>query len=146
MKSFKLISLQVVTSEEELIDVELTEGLVINKEDEHNRWILEGFIHKDYYENLQKAITNQSTVRLQGVITKKENNPATFDTEILTFKQIDDYYSVLFEGHIVSSQNEYAEMLLKKLLSEGLEGDLLVRAFRENIQTRPRITSNPTKS
>ena len=144
MKSFKLISLHIVNSEEELIDVELTEGLVINKEDEHNRWILEGFIHKDYYESLQKAITNQSTVRLQGVITKKENNPATFDTEILTFKQIDDYYSVLFEGHIVSSQNEYAEMILRKLLAEGLEGDSLVRAFKENIQTKPRITSNRT--
>lgn len=142
MKSFKLISLQVVTSEEELMDVELTEGLVINKEDEHNRWLLEGFIHKDQYKNLQQAFTNQSTIRLQGVITKKENNPAIFDTEILTSKQIDDYYSVLFEGHIVSSQNEYAEMLLRKLLAEGLDGESLIHAFKEKIQTKPHIASS----
>ncbi|MGM9926935.1 MAG: YwpF family protein [Bacillus sp. (in: firmicutes)] len=141
MKSFRLISLQIFNSNNELVDIELTEGLVINKEDEHYRWLLECFIHKTSYTQLQQAIANQKTIRILGIITKKENSPATFDTEILTCKRIDDHYSVLFEGSIVSNQNEYAELLLKELLSEGLEGPALIMQFKEKMRTRPQLAA-----
>ncbi|MEH6942198.1 YwpF family protein [Bacillus sp. JJ722] len=141
MKSFKLVSLQVVTSEEELVDIELTEGLIINKEDEHNRWLLEGFINKENYDLLLQATKGQYHARIQVVITKKENSPATFDTEILTIKQVDQYYSVLFEGCIVSNQAEFAGLLLEKLIKKGLNGDHLIREFKEKILIRPSISA-----
>ena len=141
VKSFKLVSLQVVTSEEELVDIELTEGLIINKEDEHNRWLLEGFINKENYDLLLQATKGKYHVRIQVVITKKENTPATFDTEILTIKQVDQYYSVLFEGCIVSNQAEYAGLLLEDLITKGLDGDHLIGEFKEKLLLRPRISA-----
>lgn len=131
-----------VTSDERLVNIEITEGLIINKEDDHNRWLLEGFIHNKHYENLLSGIKDQDRVKVQAVITKRENSPAVFDTEVLTIKKVEDYYSVLFEGHIVSNQIEYAELLLKKLLNEGLEGNSLVTEFKEKLRTRPLIPTS----
>lgn len=141
MKSFRLISLQIVTSEEDLVDIELTEGLIINKEDEHNRWLLEGFIHQDHYQHLLDTIKDHQRVKIQVIISKKENNPATFDTELLTIKKVEDYYSVLFEGCIVYSQIEYAAVLLEHLMHEGIEGDKLIEQFKEKMKTKPRIVA-----
>ncbi|MGM9924977.1 MAG: YwpF family protein [Bacillus sp. (in: firmicutes)] len=145
MKSFKLVSLQVVTSEEELVDIDLTEGLIINKEDEHNRWLLEGFIDKENYDRIIQATKGQNQVRIQAVITKKENTPATFDTEILTIKQVGQYYSVLFEGWIVSNQLEYASLLLEHLIKKGLDGNTLVSEFKEKMLMRPLISISKNK-
>lgn len=141
VKSFRLVSLQVVTSEEDLVDIELTEGLIINKEDEHNRWLLEGFIHQDHHQHLLDTIKDRRRVKIQVVISKKENNPAIFDTELLTIKKVDDYYSVLFEGCIVYSQIEYATVLLEHLIKEGLEGKELVNEFKDKMRTKPRIVA-----
>ena len=140
MKSFRLISLQVFNSDDELVDIDLTEGLIINKEDERNHWILEGFIHKDNYSTLLDSIKDQERIKLQAVITKPENSPATFDTELLTIKQVEDYYSVLFEGNIISTQMGYAEMLLEHLLEKGLDTAGLLTEFKEKLRTRPAIS------
>lgn len=141
MKSFKLVSLQVVTAGDELVDIELKEGLIINKEDEQNRWLLEGFLNKENYNLLMQATKGQYRARIQVVITKQENTPATFDTEILTIKQVEDFYSILFEGSIVSNQAEYASLLLENLMNKGLEGEQLITEFKEKILLRPRISA-----
>ena len=46
MKSFKLISLQIITESKQLIDVELVDGLIINKENKSNTWIVEALVRK----------------------------------------------------------------------------------------------------
>ncbi|WP_050616552.1 YwpF family protein [Bacillus testis] len=139
MKSFKLVSLQIVNSDESLVDIELSEGLIINKEDEQNRWLIEGFIHRNQYPALVDALKGQDRIHVQVVITKKENNPANFDTEVLTIKQVDDYYSVLFEGCIIHSQIEYAEVLLEHLMEKGFSGDTLLEMFKGKIRNRPQL-------
>ncbi|MFS0783814.1 YwpF family protein [Bacillus sp. 1P06AnD] len=139
MKSFRLVSLQIVTSDETLVDIEMAEGLIINKEDENNHWLIEAFIHNSQYQTLLNAIQEQNRVRVQVVITKKENSPANFDTEVLTIKQVDDYYSVLFEGSIMYSQIEYAEVLLEHLLEDGLKGNSLLESFKGKIRNKPRL-------
>lgn len=40
MKTFKLFSLHIV-KEDKLVDIPLEDGLIINKEDEHNTWLIE---------------------------------------------------------------------------------------------------------
>lgn len=140
MKSFRLVSLQIMTADAQMVNIELTEGLTINKEDEQNRWLIEAFVHIDHYAPLAKAIEAQDTIRLQATITKKENNPASFRAQILTVKKVGDFYSVLFEGHIVSSHIEYAESLLENLIGSGLNGDALINAFKESIRSKPRLS------
>ncbi|MBD3108535.1 hypothetical protein IEO70_09155 [Bacillus sp. AGMB 02131] len=139
MKSFRLVSLQIIVSDEQMVNIELTEGLTINKEDERNRWLIEAFIHHDHYPPLAKAIEAQNAVRLLATITKKENNPALFQARVLTIKKVEDYYSVLFEGQIVSNHIQYTELLLEKLVQSGLDGEALITAFKEKIRSKPRL-------
>lgn len=136
MKSFRLVSLQIITADEQLANIELTEGLTINREDEQNRWLIEAFIHRDHYPPLARAIKAQDTIRMQATITKKENNPASFQARVLTIKKVGDYYSVLFEGQIVSNHIQYTELLLENLVESGLNGQELVHAFKEKIRAK----------
>lgn len=136
MKSFRLVSLQILTADEQTANIELTEGLTINKEDEQNKWLIEAFVHSDHYDPLAKAIEAQDTIRMQATITKKENNPASFRAQVLTIKKVEDFYSVLFEGQIVSSHIEYAELLLENLIDSGLNGDALINAFKKRIRSK----------
>ncbi|MGN1387208.1 MAG: YwpF family protein [Bacillus sp. (in: firmicutes)] len=136
MKSFRLVSLQIITADEQLANIELTEGLTINREDEHNRWLIEAFVHRDHYPPLAKAIEDQNSIRLQATITKKENNPASFQARVLTIKKVDEYYSVLFEGQIISNHIQYTELLLEKLVENGLNGQELINAFKEKIRSK----------
>ena len=139
MKSFRLVSLQIITADEQIVNIELAEGLTINKEDEQNRWLIEAFVHSDHYAPFAKAIEAQDTIRMQATITKKENNPASFRAQVLTIKKVDDFYSVLFEGQIVSSHIEYTELLLENLIESGLNGEALIHTFKERIRSKPRL-------
>jgi len=141
VKSFRLVSLQIVTTEEQIVNIELTEGLTINKEDEQNRWLIEAFVHSDHYESLAKAIEAQDNIRMQATITKKENNPASFRAQVLTIKKVGEFYSVLFEGYIVSNHFEYAELLLENLINRGLFGEQLIKTFKDKIRSKPRLTA-----
>ncbi|MDQ7861543.1 YwpF family protein [Peribacillus frigoritolerans] len=50
MKSFKLISLQIVTENLNLIDIALTDGLIINKENDARSWLLEAFVEEKTFQ------------------------------------------------------------------------------------------------
>ena len=54
MKSFKLISLQIMTGTPQLVDVELVDGLIINKENSSNMWIVEALVEENHYNELKK--------------------------------------------------------------------------------------------
>ena len=54
MKSFKLISLQIMTGTPQLIDVELVDGLIINKENSSSTWIVEALVEENHYNELKK--------------------------------------------------------------------------------------------
>lgn len=49
MKTFKLISLQIVEGAD-LKDIELQDGLIINKEDDLSSWLIEAYISKSYLD------------------------------------------------------------------------------------------------
>ena len=54
MKTFKLISLH-VTGDHGLIEIDLEDGLIINKEDENRTWLLEASVsalYEDYFQSL----------------------------------------------------------------------------------------------
>ena len=51
MKTFKLISLQIV-EDAKLVDVFLEDGLIINREDDQNSWLLEAYTDHTHLANL----------------------------------------------------------------------------------------------
>lgn len=145
MKTFKVISLQVVDNNE-LQDFEIEDGLIINKEDGKSTWLVETYMSQKYLEFFQNAQQQKGDLEIQVVISNKANDPAAFMTSIRGIKKMNGRMSVLFEGKLKKQRNEYAELLLDDLLQKGYTGDELVKEFREKMVSKPRlpVTSKPS--
>ena len=99
MKSFKLISVQIVTEDSRLIDIPLTDGLIINKENDVSTWILESFVEEEHFNEFASSLPAiNGEVTIQAVITKKDNEPALFNTVLRNIKKVGNHYSLLFLG------------------------------------------------
>lgn len=140
MKTFKLISLNLVT-ENELLDIPLEDGLIINKEDEHNTWLMEAYTDKSFHDLFYEAVKNESDLLVQAVITKKENDPAPFKVRARSLHVFEEHISVLLEGALKRSKSNYSEILLNDLLQKGLSGNELLEEFKAKMQTKPKLAS-----
>jgi hypothetical protein len=145
MKTFKVISLQVVNNDE-LHDFDIEDGLIINKEDGNSTWLVETYMSYKYIDFFRKVQQQKDDLEIQVVISHKANDPAAFLTSIRGIKKINDRMSILFEGKLKKQRNEYAELLLDDLVQKGYSGDELVKEFREKMVSKPRIpaTSKPS--
>ncbi|WML46211.1 YwpF family protein [Neobacillus sp. PS3-40] len=139
MKTFKLVSLEVV-EDDRIIEVPLTNGLIINKEDEKSTWLLEAYSEQSLYDYFKKITDENREIIVQAIITKRENDPAFFQTKITSLKKFEHHISVLFEGRLRRTKVNYSELLLESLLQNGLSGDELLREFKEKIKRKPRLT------
>ncbi|MFD9626092.1 YwpF family protein [Peribacillus muralis] len=143
MKSFKLISLQIVTENLHLIDIALTDGLIINKENEASSWLMEAFVEENHFKELEPSLPDiDGEVYIQAVITKKDNEPALFQTVLRTIRKVGNHYSLLFVGHIQKTRSKYAELLLEDLVQEGLVGEELINQFKQKIRSKPKLATN----
>ncbi|WP_243354373.1 YwpF-like family protein [Bacillus litorisediminis] len=138
MKTFKLISFQIIEGET-LQDIPLKDGLIINREDIEKRWLIETFIKEEYVGVFEEAFKNGKELLIQVVITRPENDPAPFRATVVKLKKINESYSVLLEGYINKTRNDYAELLLTYLLDKGISGDQLLEAFKSNMITKPKL-------
>jgi hypothetical protein len=145
MKTFKVISLQVVNNDE-LHDFDIEDGLIINKEDGNSTWLVETYMSYKYIDFFRKVQQQKDDLEIQVVISHKANDPAAFLTSIRGIKKINDRMSILFEGKLKKQRNEYAELLLDDLVQKGYSGNELVKEFREKMVSKPRIpaTSKPS--
>src|SRR5690625_5400776 len=80
-------SLQVIEEQTKTI-IPLHDGLIIDQEDDYNRWIIEAFIDQKYKSFLKKMSKNENVI-LKVKITKESNKPATFQTTIAHITNID---------------------------------------------------------
>lgn len=141
MKTFKLRSLQIVTEEKTNMDIQLTDGLIINKEDDNSTWIIEAFVADSHFSTVDNLLTPGKEVQVQAVITKKDNDPAAFKTVVNTLKKVDGHVIILLEGHLQKTRSKYAELLLEDLIQQGVGGDALIEQFKEKIRSRPKLTT-----
>jgi hypothetical protein len=140
VKTFKLISLQIKTKHNEYIDIELADGLIINKEDERSTWLIEAFVIDENLSKFESNFAGQQELMVQVVITKKDNDPATFKTILRMIKKVDGHSIILLEGHLQKTRSRYAELLLQDLIQKGIDGTELVEQFKEKIRTRPKLS------
>lgn len=138
MKTFKLIALEVMDGDE-AVNVPLTDGLIINKEDEQSTWLLEAYTAAPLYDFFKKITVEQKEVIVQAVITKKDNDPAFFQTKVVTLNQFKNHTSVLLEGRLRRARRDYSELLLDSLLQKGFTGNALLNEFKEKMKSKPRI-------
>lgn len=141
MKTFKIVSLQVVQNGE-LMDFDIVDGLIINKEDGKKTWLVETLLTKDHIEFFQEAQQKSEELEIQVVISHKENDPAAFMTSIRCIKELGGNISIMFEGKLKKQKNEYAELLLDDLIQKGMSGEELLRAFRDKMVEKPRIPAS----
>ena len=140
MKTFKLISLQVVEGDS-LVDIDLLDGLIINQENDQNTWMLEAYTNKSYNEYFQKLSKQGEDIIVQVVITKKENSPAAFQTKIVTIKHLTNHISILFEGKLKRTNYDYVENVLQRLIEQGLNGDELLKEFKSVLRGKSQIAA-----
>ncbi|MFC4556924.1 YwpF-like family protein [Virgibacillus kekensis] len=136
MKTFKLASLDIVDSRNSGTvhqSFPLLDGLIINREDEENRWIVEAFLENKYYDFFTELCDKNKEVIIQVHITKKSNAPATFITSVIGVNEIGKNMNVLFRGTIVNHQKEIVEDKLKALIDEGYNGEKLLEKFKESM-------------
>lgn len=140
MKTFKLVSLH-VESEEEVLEVPIVDGLIINKEDERSSWLVEVYTDQSFHDKFKKLHDDQAELIVHAIITKKENNPAFFKMKVCSVKLLTGHVSVLLDGTLKQTRSDYAELLLDHLMKSGLSGDELKEEFKLKMKTRPPITS-----
>ncbi|HLR80168.1 MAG TPA: YwpF-like family protein [Bacillota bacterium] len=136
MKTFKLHSLKIINNEDADIlqqSIPLLDGLIINREDDANQWLIEAYIEQNYLDFFQNLYSEKEEVLVQVKITKESNDPATFITVITGINEIGDHMNVLFIGTIVDQHKEIIEKKLKMLIEQGYQGEELLHKFKEQI-------------
>ena len=138
MKSFKLVSLEVVENDNS-VEIPLHDGLIINKEDEQHTWLLEAYTDLSLYDYFKKIQDEGREIIVEAVITKLENDPAFFQTKIGTLNKFEHHMSVLLEGRLRRLRRDYSELLLDSLIQKGLSGQALLTEFKEKMKSKPKI-------
>lgn len=135
MKTFKLKGLKIMSNKDDHVNtkqIDLIDGLVINREDEHG-WLIEAFIDRKYWDFFD-SIKEAEDLMIQVKITREENDPAFFLTEIVGINKIgEERMNVLFQGKIVDHSKRRIEQLLEMIIEEGYQGKSLLKKFKELI-------------
>ena len=138
MKTIKLISMQ-LADDDALVDIDMEDGLIINKEDDKGTWLVEVFTDHKYIPYFEDACANDKEIIVQVIITKRENDPAAFSTKVCCVKKLKKHASILLTGKLTKPKSDYPEKLLEHLIDKGFTGDQLLAEFKQYIVTRPKI-------
>ncbi|MCC2931204.1 MULTISPECIES: YwpF-like family protein [Bacillus] len=136
MKTFKLVDLNVERVDKEEKSIEqfpLIDGLIINKEDGENHWLIEALVpkeHMSFFDQLQKK---QAEVKVFVTITKKSNRPAQLTAAVKNIAELEESISVLIYGQMVTRKQQGTETILESLVKEGYTGAKLIEAFKQKI-------------
>lgn len=133
MKTFKLKKLEIVDHQEDIDKktIELLDGLIINREDEKGRWLIEAYMDRSFFDYFHKLHENKEEIMVLATITKESNDPATFITTILGINDISENINVLFLGEIIDRRKSMIEELLTSLIDQGYQGKELLQKFKE---------------
>ncbi|MBM7605359.1 hypothetical protein JOC75_003382 [Metabacillus crassostreae] len=146
MKTFKLVNLmmgQEGVSQDEVSpkEIPLEDGLVLNREDGENSWLIEALVPKKYDSYFQKLLEAETKEKVYVTISKKTNTPAQILARVKTIVPLDDHISVLLDGRLLTSRPIHdPEELLQSLMEQGLTGEALMKEFKLNINQRKETT------
>lgn len=136
MKTFKLVDLNVerVDKEEKTIEqFPLIDGLIINKEDGENHWLIEALVAKEHLSFFEQLQNSQSEAKVFVTITKKSNRPAQLTAAVKHIVRLEESIQVLIYGQMVTRKQQGTETILESLVKEGYTGTKLIEAFKQKI-------------
>ncbi|SDN22924.1 YwpF-like protein [Psychrobacillus sp. OK028] len=138
MKTFKMISVSIVSDQEEM-PINIEDGIVINQENSSRSWILELFTDQKYETYFNELKKSNDVYDVKVIISYPENEPAHFEVVTYSVKQIGDHLSVLLKGTLKRARRKYAESLLAELIEDGLTGEKLLAKFESDMKIRPAL-------
>ena len=65
--------------------------------------------------------------------------PLLFDATIKSISEFETTMSIVFDCHIYTLRQVYAESLLEQLIDEGLSGEELKITFNRMMQSKPKL-------
>ncbi|MDY0406040.1 YwpF family protein [Virgibacillus sp. 179-BFC.A HS] len=137
LKTFKLKKLRIVegTGEELLYHhIKMIDGLIINREDDQDRWVIEAYTQMDQFPIFERLQQEREEFMLEAIITKENNTPVVFIGNLIGLNKMEENMNVLFMGKIVDQRKSKIESLLETLIIEGYQGESLLKAFKKRIQ------------
>lgn len=141
MKTFKLVGLKIDEPPTGEKEIPLLDGLVINKEDGENSWLIEALIPKEFLAYFEEHKETNAKLRVFVTISKPSNAPAQIAAIVNTITILDGSISILLIGRLLTSRPLHnPEDLLQSLMEQGLTGNSLMEAFKANIQQRKEMT------
>ncbi|MBM7648382.1 hypothetical protein JOC78_001324 [Bacillus ectoiniformans] len=138
MKTFKIAGF-FINDHSEIKEVELIDGLIINREDEHRSWLIEVFMSESYNDTLQKIQHQEEAIEVHALITHPDNDPAIFSVQLREVTYLTSGISAIFEGRLLQMRNEYAKQVLADLIEEGVSDQDLLDSFNTRIQKRKNV-------
>ncbi|MET3681955.1 hypothetical protein ABID56_000034 [Alkalibacillus flavidus] len=134
MKTFKLVGLDVLEkSGDDLAtkDIAFFDALIIDREVDHSRWLIEAYIPKKYQDFFQRKLSDKQELVIQVQITKESNPKATILVEVQSVNNIDDDMNVILMGDMVNRERQQVEETLQDLIEAGYQGASLLDKFKE---------------
>ncbi|WP_077309903.1 YwpF family protein [Terribacillus halophilus] len=129
MKTFKLAELILYPTNQDSLEgkeMQLTEGLIINKE-EDNEWVLEAVLGKEDLVIVSKLSQEGNVVLAQVRITKPENRPALFLIQVQEVNDLEEEGNVIMRGNLRREDRLDLLTTIKRLRKEGkAESEILV--------------------
>ncbi|KZR57571.1 YwpF family protein [Pseudobacillus badius] len=137
MKTFKIAGFYLAW-QGDAQEIELLDGLIINREDDKRSWLIELFVDPTYEEAFRQH-ENQEEMKVQVLITHPNNDPALFSAQMREMNILQDGINILLEGKLRQMRNEYAKQVLSDLISQGISGEELVDAFNNRLKQRKNV-------
>lgn len=141
MKTFKVVALQILEGKKNR-NIPLTDGLIINKENNEGNWIIEAYVKKHLFDYFQSLYEQNEQIEIRVIITHGANDPAPFIVKIHKIVTMNEHISVLFKGRLSKRRNEYLELLLEELIKEELSEEALIKEFRKRLTMSQDPVSN----
>jgi len=133
MKTFRLCSLTVFIDADNHAEkhcIPLDDGLIINKENKDDIWLIEGLIKKDFFQFFNNLKAKNEPMIVEAVITNKDNPPATFAARVRDIKFLPDQLQLLLDGKRLIRKDTFSEIILKDLIEKGISGEELLKDFK----------------
>jgi len=134
MKTFKLVALSIVKDSTRSEEIPLVDGLIINKEDSQNRWLIETYLDKEYEKLFSSFQKTGEEIHLQVTISNKTNDPANMRAKVRSIIIMEEHISVLLDGCLIRDRTDLAEVILARLIRKGLQGEALLKEFKQELQ------------
>lgn len=125
LKTFKLVELTLYPTNQDSLnekEMNLTEGLIINKE-EDNEWVLEAVLGKTDLESVQVLSESRNVLLAQVRITKPENRPAMFLVQIQEVNDLGEEGNVIMKGTLAREDKLDLFASIKRMRQDGMEED-----------------------